>query len=133
MPMDAGSERLARRIHVRGVVQGVGFRPFVFRLARTHALDGWVLNGDAGVKIHVEGRREALEAFICDLRARPPQSAHVAEINIEADALDEVRGFEIRRSESDWRPTTRISADLPICEACLKELFDSSDRRYRYP
>src|SRR5215831_20924463 len=133
MAIDAGTGRLARRIHVRGVVQGVGFRPFVFRLARTHALDGWVLNGDAGVQIHIEGRREALEAFICDLRSRPPQSAHVAEIDVEVDALDEVRGFEIRQSESDRRPTTRVSPDLPVCDACLKELFDPADRRYLYP
>jgi hydrogenase maturation protein HypF len=133
MAIDAGTERLARRIHVRGVVQGVGFRPFVFRLARTHALDGWVLNGDAGVQIHVEGREQALKAFISELQSSPPRAAHIAEITIEADGIDAVRGFEIRQSESDRRPTTRVSPDLPVCDACLKELFDPSDRRYLYP
>ena len=133
MAIDAGTGRLARRIHVRGVVQGVGFRPFVFRLARTHALDGWVLNGDAGVQIHVEGREQALEAFISELQSRPPRAAHIAEITIEADGIDAVRGFEIRQSESDRRPTTRVSPDLPVCDACLKELFDPADRRYLYP
>jgi len=118
---------------VRGVVQGVGFRPFVFRLARTHALDGWVLNGDAGVQIHVEGREQALEAFIRELQSSPPRAAHIAEITIEVDGIDAVGGFEIRQSESDRRPTTRVSPDLPVCDACLKELFDPSDRRYLYP
>jgi hydrogenase maturation protein HypF len=133
MALDAGTERLARKIHVRGVVQGVGFRPFVFHLARTHALDGWVLNGDAGVQIHIEGREQALEAFICDLQSNPPLAAHIAEIEIEADGIDAVRGFEIRQSESDRRPTARISPDLPICDACLKELFDAADPRHLYP
>jgi len=133
MAIDAGTGRLARRIHVRGVVQGVGFRPFVFRLARTHALDGWVLNGDAGVQIHVEGCEQALDAFISELQSRPPRAAHIAEITIEADGIDAVRGFEIRQSESDRRPTTRVSPDLPVCDACLKELFDPADRRYLYP
>jgi len=133
MAIDAGTGRLARRIHVRGVVQGVGFRPFVFRLARTHALDGWVLNGDAGVQIHVEGCEQALDAFISELQSRPPRAAHIAEITIEADGIDAVRGFEIRQSESDRRPTTRVSPDLPVCDACLKELFDPADRRHLYP
>jgi hydrogenase maturation protein HypF len=133
MAIDAGTGRLARRIHVRGVVQGVGFRPFVFRLAGAHALDGWVLNDDAGVQIHVEGREQALEAFISELQSSPPRAAHIAEITIEADGIDAVRGFEIRHSQSDRRPTTRVSPDLPICDACLKELFDQNDRRYLYP
>src|SRR5215831_15898519 len=101
MAIEAGTERLARKIYVRGVVQGVGFRPFVFRLARTYALDGWVLNGDAGVQIHVEGRAQALQAFICDLQSSAPLAADIAEITIEADGIDAMRGFEIRPSESD--------------------------------
>jgi hydrogenase maturation protein HypF len=133
MAIDAGTGRLARRILVRGVVQGVGFRPFVFRLARTHALDGWVLNGDAGVQIHVEGCEPALQAFISELQSSPPRAAHIAELTIEADGIDEVRGFEIRHSESDRRPTTRVSPDLPVCDACLNELFDPSNQRYLYP
>jgi hydrogenase maturation factor HypF (carbamoyltransferase family) len=133
MTIDAGTGRLARRILVRGVVQGVGFRPFVFRLARTHALDGWVLNGDAGVQIHVEGHEQALEAFIRELQSSPPRAARIAEITIEADGIDAVGGFEIRQSASDRRPTTRVSPDLPVCDACLQELFDPSDRRYLYP
>src|SRR5262249_18646209 len=82
---------------------------------------------------HVEGRKQALEAFICGLQSSAPVAAHIAEITVEADGVDAVRGFEIRPSKSDQRPTTRISPDLSVCDACLKELFDPSDRRYLYP
>jgi len=118
---------------VRGVVQGVGFRPQVFRLARAHGLDGWVLNGDDGVRIHVEGGGDALDAFVRDLRAHPPPAAHVASIDVEAAAITSLTGFEIRHSESERRPTTRIAPDLPVCDDCLRELFDPGDRRHLYP
>jgi hydrogenase maturation protein HypF len=133
MAIDTGSERLARTIQVRGVVQGVGFRPFVFRLAHAHGLDGWVLNGDAGVQIHVEGSGHALDEFVRDLQADPPAAAHIAVIDVEVDRVDHAQGFTIRDSQSDHQPTTRISADLPVCDACLREVFDPSDRRYQYP
>src|SRR5262249_16460882 len=85
------------------------------------------------VQIHVEGRAQALQAFIRDLQSSAPLAAHIAEIAIEPDGIDAVRGFEIRPSESERRPTTRISPDLPVCDACVKELFDPSDPRYMYP
>ncbi|HXI31765.1 MAG TPA: acylphosphatase, partial [Vicinamibacterales bacterium] len=118
---------------MRGVVQGVGFRPQVFRLARAHGLDGWVLNGDDGVRIHVEGGGDALDAFVRDLRAHPPPAADVASIAVEAAATTALAGFEIRHSESERRPTTRIAPDLPVCDDCLRELFDPGDRRHLYP
>jgi hydrogenase maturation protein HypF len=123
----------ARRIHIRGVVQGVGFRPHVFRLADAHRLRGWVVNGDDGVRIHVEGSPDAIAAFVAELTAQPPPAAVVSGVDIldaESDGLD---GFEILESESQHLPTTRISPDLPVCEACLAELFDPSNRRYLYP
>ena len=126
-------DRVARRIRVRGVVQGVGFRPFVFRLAQTHALSGWVRNGGDGVRIHVEGSGAAIDAFIRDLSAGPPLAARIAAIEVEGDSVDALDGFAIRVSEPDARPTTRISPDLPVCGRCLHEMFDGSDRRHLYP
>jgi hydrogenase maturation protein HypF len=125
--------RIARRVRVRGVVQGVGFRPHVYRLARAHGLDGWVLNGDAGVEIHVEGAADAVAAFDSDLLSAAPPASQIAAIAIEACALDPtVCGFEIRDSISGSRPTTRVSPDLSVCEDCVSELLDPADRRYRY-
>jgi len=124
---------IARRLHVRGIVQGVGFRPHVFRTACAHGLAGWVLNGGDGVRIHVEGAADAIDAFTIALRAGAPPAAHIAAIDAEVDAVAGLRGFEIRDSDSAQPPTTRIAPDLPVCDACLRELFDRHDRRYRYP
>lgn len=120
-------------IRVRGVVQGVGFRPFVYRLARTNTLNGWVLNAEDGVEIHIEGTENSLEAFVRDLKAQPPPAAHIAEISVEPAELIGFDGFTIQESERRDRPTVRISPDLPVCDECLKELFDPVDSRYLYP
>jgi hydrogenase maturation protein HypF len=120
-------------IRVRGVVQGVGFRPFVYRLAQAHALAGWVLNGEQGVEIHLEGSEERLQNFIHELKSNPPQAAHIAEIEIEDAQTQGLGGFTIRESVRVDRPTVHISPDLPVCNDCLAELFDSEDRRYLYP
>ena len=123
----------ARSIRVRGVVQGVGFRPFVYRLAQANTLTGWVRNGEQGVEIHLEGPEHGLDAFIQDLLANPPGAARIAEIEIETVNSLGIDQFTIRESRRRERPTARISPDLPICEACLAELFDPADRRYEYP
>ncbi len=120
-------------IRVRGVVQGVGFRPFVYRLARANTLAGWVLNGEEGVEIFVEGDQPGLQAFVKDLKSQPPPAASIAEIEVHAAAPAGLNEFTIRESQHRERPTVRISPDLPVCEACLKELFDSTDPRYWYP
>ncbi len=130
---EGGRGRGARRLRVHGVVQGVGFRPFVFRLAQTHGIAGWVLNSGEGVEIHAEGGEEALDAFVRDLAAQPPPAARVVSLAVTAARLDGYDGFEIRASDSDDRPTVRISPDLPICAACLAELSDPAERRYGYP
>ncbi|MFY9978596.1 MAG: acylphosphatase, partial [Candidatus Sulfotelmatobacter sp.] len=120
-------------IRVRGVVQGVGFRPFVYRLAVGHLLNGWVLNGEEGVEIHLEGSDAALQAFVHDLKIQPPPAATIAEINVEPAQPLGFNTFTIRESKHRDHPTARISPDLPICDDCLKELFDPNDRRYLYP
>jgi len=123
----------ARFLRLGGVVQGVGFRPFVFRLAQAHGIAGWVRNGGEGVEVHAEGGGGALDAFVRDLTAVPPPAARIASLAaMAAEVLGSDR-FEILDSEAEPRPTVRISPDLPICESCLSELRDPADRRFAYP
>ena len=133
--MAAGTEpaAAARFIRVRGIVQGVGFRPFVFRLARANALTGWVLNEETGVEIHLEGPEPALDAFLRSLESQSPAAARIASVEVSGAELAGFRDFTIRESECNGRPSTRISPDLPVCADCLDELFDSADPRYLYP
>jgi hydrogenase maturation protein HypF len=123
----------AYSITVRGVVQGVGFRPFVYRLARANKLKGWVLNAEEGVEIHVEGDEAPLQLFFEELKTHPPQAAEISEMRVEATRAVGFAKFTIRESTGERRPTVRISPDLPVCEDCLRELFDPQDRRYHYP
>jgi hydrogenase maturation protein HypF len=120
-------------IRVRGIVQGVGFRPFVYRLARANTLTGWVLNGEEGVEIHLEGAEPGLDAFVRDLKTHPPPAASIAEIEIEPAEPVGLQDFTIRTSERREHPTVRISPDLPVCHECLEELFDPANPRYGYP
>jgi len=120
-------------IKVRGVVQGVGFRPFVFRLARANTLGGWVLNGEEGVEIFLEGADRGLQRFIQALKTESPPAADITEIEIHATKPVGCYEFTIRVSEGKQQPSVRISPDLPVCKDCLRELFDPTDRRYFYP
>ncbi len=121
-------------IKVRGVVQGVGFRPFVYRLARANTLAGWVLNGEEGVEIFVEGADNGLKAFLEELTAAPPSAAQISNIEVESSAPVGCNEFTIRESRrNNDHLTARISADLPICNDCVRELFDPADRRHLYP
>jgi hydrogenase maturation protein HypF len=120
-------------IRVRGVVQGVGFRPYVYRLAQANILAGWVLNGEEGVEIYLEGAERGLQAFVQKLKSQPPPAADIADIEIRSAFPAGLRDFTIRESRHQHRPTVRISPDLPVCDACLRELFDPSDLRYWYP
>jgi len=120
-------------IRVRGVVQGVGFRPFVYRLARAKTLAGWVLNGEGGDEIFLEGAEKGLLAFVRDLKSQPPPASSITDIQVlSADPVGLI-GFTIRESHRHERLTVRISPDLPVCDECLKELFDPADRRFWYP
>jgi hydrogenase maturation protein HypF len=124
--------RERRRFEIRGVVQGVGFRPFVHALATEHGLDGFVLNGAHGVVVEAEGGPEALDVLAARLRSDAPPLARVD--SIEARSLDPIgeHGFEVLRSEPG-SGMAAIPPDVATCEACLRELFDPADRRYRYP
>jgi hydrogenase maturation protein HypF len=128
---DALTERL--RVTVRGAVQGVGFRPFVFRLATELGLAGWVKNSAQGVFIEVEGPRVRLEQFLVRLeRDRPPRSSIQS---LEPMWLDPVgyRGFRIEPSAHFGPKTALVLPDIATCAACVRELFDPANRRYRYP
>ena len=124
------------QLQVQGAVQGVGFRPFVYRLATTLNLSGWVNNSVAGVSIEVEGTQPQLSAFQTRLLAEKPPIAQIE--NVSAVWLDAVgyEGFEIRRSsQTDERQHNSVVVlpDLATCPDCLAEIFDPRDRRYRYP
>ncbi|CAM2910776.1 carbamoyltransferase HypF [Saccharomonospora xinjiangensis] len=124
-----------RRVEVRveGVVQGVGFRPFVHGLAQRLALSGHVGNDTAGVVIEAEGPREAVSDFLKALRSDTPPLAAIHELSVVELVPRGGRGFRILDSDGSGRRRTLISADSATCEACLRELFDPRDRRYRYP
>ena len=119
------------RVRVRGVVQGVGYRPFVYALARRYALSGWVLNDEEGVLLEAEG--EAIEPFLAALEAEAPPLARVDAVESEwVTPRDEI-GFSILESAHGGPARTGIGADAATCRACLEELFDPRDRRYLYP
>ena len=127
------SEIVRLRLTISGIVQGVGFRPFLHRLANRLELGGWVRNTAGGVELELEGSGAALEAFQKALRDSPPPLAVIEEIRCEA--LEKPRGdttFSILPSEAG-EGATLVSPDLAPCPACLSELADPRDRRYRYP
>jgi hydrogenase maturation protein HypF len=120
-------------IRVRGVVQGVGFRPFVYRLAHANTLAGWVLNGDQGVEIHLEGAEDDMEAFVRQMQSKRPSASTISEVEVVPALVEGLNEFTIRESHHSAAPTVHVSPDLPVCEDCLKECFNPSDPRYRYP
>ncbi len=133
---DAGKidRHIARRsILVRGVVQGVGFRPFVYRLATEEALAGSIGNNTAGVTIEIEGPPEQLDTFLVRLRSEAPPLARIDAIAVQDTSPIGASGFCILSSQVLGRVNTGIPADAATCADCLHELFDPADRRYRYP
>ena len=126
--------RKALDLTIKGIVQGVGFRPFVYRCAHELGITGWVLNGTFGVKVHAEGEPPDLDAFVMRVHDTAPAAAHIAEIALVDAAIEPCETFEIRESSHDTEEkTTLVSADLATCAACQQELFDPANRRYRYP
>ncbi len=124
----------ALRIKIIGVVQGVGFRPFVFNLAKKHNIKGFVINDTSGVYIEAEGEKENLENFLKVLKTSPPRLSHIYKIIIEELPEKNFKDFRIEKSrDKEGEPILDILPDVATCEFCLKELFDSKDRRYRYP
>ena len=133
-PEDMGVSPAARRkLTVTGVVQGVGFRPFIFGLARRHALTGHVGNNSAGVFIEIEGPLAALNAFQGDIVAEAPPLAYIESITATEIPASGETGFVIVHSESSTLASTLLSPDVCVCDNCLRETLDPGDRRYRYP
>jgi hydrogenase maturation protein HypF len=128
---NAGKTRL--KLTVRGAVQGVGFRPFVFRLAEELKLAGWVNNSPQGVFIEAEGPRAALDKFFLRLETEKPVRSFIQ--SLESSWLDAVgfKKFEIRASETGGGKTALVLPDIATCPDCLREIFDPANRRYRYP
>ena len=125
-------------IHVTGIVQGVGMRPFVYREAMTHGICGWVLNAGDGVHIEAHALADALDAFVAALSEHAPAAArveHVEVVDLAANGWDAVNeeGFRIVASQDQTAHTTLVSPDIATCDDCLRELFDPADRRYHYP
>jgi hydrogenase maturation protein HypF len=121
------------RVSVRGVVQGVGFRPFVYRLAQEHNLNGWVRNTSGNVEIEVEGDEETLNNFLTDLEAKAPPMARIEEIKTAFYPLKGYTEFEIHQSLSQEGKYQLVSPDIATCEDCQRELFSPTDRRFHYP
>lgn len=120
-------------IHVSGIVQGVGFRPFVYALAQRFGLVGWVRNTSSGVEIEVDGAPSALDAFVHALRDEHPPLARLDSLSVQVREPRGFTHFAIISSESQPDAFQPVSPDVSICADCLHELFDPTDRRYRYP
>lgn len=125
-------------IHVTGIVQGVGMRPFVYREAMAHGICGWVLNAGDGVHIEAHAPADALDDFVAALSEHAPAAARVEYVEVVDlaangwDAANE-QGFRIVASQDQTAHTTLVSPDIATCDDCLRELFDPADRRYHYP
>ena len=122
-----------RRLTITGVVQGVGFRPFIYGLAQRHALAGHVGNNSGGVFIEIEGPPSVLDAFQHDILAEAPPLAHIESITATDIPPSGEAGFVIVHSESSALASTLLSPDVCVCDDCLRETLDPGDRRYRYP
>ncbi|MEA2053910.1 MAG: carbamoyltransferase HypF [Candidatus Thermoplasmatota archaeon] len=123
------------KIIVNGVVQGVGFRPFIYRIAFSNKLKGYVLNlGDAGVEIVVEGSKERIENFINDIERKKPPLANIDSMDVKWGKEEVFKTFEIRKSSEDVKNGTAsiIPPDVGICDECIEEMNDRNNRRYNY-
>ncbi len=123
-------------ICLHGIVQGVGFRPFVYRLAKKYLINGWVLNATDGVHIHAEGESALLDEFVLELSESDsaPAAAQISEIDLHEVPLQDCKTFEIRFSDEEQpEQTTLVSPEIATCSECLRELFNTNDRRFRYP
>jgi hydrogenase maturation protein HypF len=122
-----------RHIEVSGIVQGVGFRPHVYRLARERALAGEISNTPSGVTIEVQGPREKIDDFVVRLRQEAPPLAKITGLAMADLPCNDDREFQITASRRGEAVHTLISPDVAVCEDCLREMLDPQDRRYRYP
>ncbi|WP_345348877.1 acylphosphatase [Candidatus Villigracilis affinis] len=124
---------IAKHIHVTGIVQGVGFRPFVYGLASRFGLCGWVINTSAGVDIHIEGMEANAHSFIEKLSSELPPLASLDLITVNDASVENFSTFNIQPSNHIEGAFQPISPDVALCADCERELFDPNDRRYLYP
>ena len=126
---------MKRRVRgaIEGIVQGVGFRPFIYQLAGRYGLSGYVGNTDFGVDLEVEGSSANIASFMASVEATPPPLAHIASVQWRDVPVNNQKSFEIRQSRSRQERSALISPDASICEDCCGELLDPLDRRFRYP
>ena len=131
--MSKQKQQSARQITLSGVVQGVGFRPFVYRHALRHKLQGWVLNSSGRVETHIQGRSDDLEAFLETLLDSAPELSRPQLESVEDAEYLEFPDFQILPSRSEGHADIHLPADLFTCDECLAELNERCNRRYRYP
>jgi len=126
---------ITKKIQITGIVQGVGFRPFVYNLARSHKLNGFVLNDSSGVTIVVQGTTDDIHSFEDRLKELPPPRSKI--VNCISKEIVEsnvsFNDFSIRLSTSDGKRSAAISPDLDVCPECLNEMLNPNNRRYLYP
>ncbi|MCP4714626.1 MAG: carbamoyltransferase HypF, partial [Deltaproteobacteria bacterium] len=121
------------RCHINGIVQGVGMRPFVYRLANELGLTGHILNQSDGVSIEIQGPRNAADDFLKRLQTDLPQQAHIAQLTSKDLPPESATAFHILESSSTDNKTVYLPPDIATCSACRRDLFNPTDRRYRYP
>lgn len=122
-----------RKLEITGIVQGVGFRPFVYQLAHRYRLNGFTLNNTVGVSVEIEGKENDVKAFIAALQSELPLLARIDTLSSEEAEYVGYTDFEIIHSETDNNKSALVSPDIAICENCLNEMQDPKDRRYNYP
>ena len=118
---------------IKGIVQGVGFRPFIYQLALRYNLSGFVINTSQGVDLEVEGRVEKVERFFKEILSERPRLSQISSLEWDDIPLKNSKAFEIKESQAKEERSTLISPDVSICKECLAELQDPKDRRFRYP
>jgi hydrogenase maturation protein HypF len=120
-------------IKVEGIVQGVGFRPFVYNLALSKGLKGWVNNNSEGVSIDIEGLDENIEIFLYELKSNPPSLSKIDNITIQEKSICYYNNFSIKESEKKIQSITLISPDIALCKECRDDILNPNNRRYFYP
>ena len=121
------------KLEIKGIVQGVGFRPFIYNLALKYQLSGYVLNDTNGVEIEAEGKKSDLDKFLLQIKSSPPPQSKIEQIKVKKISFRGYRSFVIKQSEKKDTKTVLVSPDLATCDDCLNELFDPQNRRFGYP
>ncbi|MEA3453523.1 MAG: carbamoyltransferase HypF [Candidatus Caldatribacteriota bacterium] len=126
--------KIRKNIIIKGIVQGVGFRPFIHKLVQNYNLSGWVLNSNQGVEMDIEGKTEEINSFASDIKKKLPPLAKIEKVEVNQLPLIGYKGFSIKKSiVKEENSFVLVSPDISICEDCLQELFDPHNRRFRYP